>query len=80
MTQRRPPDTDRTQGRRARRVGRTNPETADAFFNSVKTVEANLSRIYRKLAVHSRTELANRVTPTTKPVGPPTEAVWFDRS
>jgi DNA-binding CsgD family transcriptional regulator len=26
---------------------------------SVKTVEANLTRIYRKLSVRSRTELAN---------------------
>jgi DNA-binding CsgD family transcriptional regulator len=34
---------------------------------SVKTVEANLSRIYRKLSVRSRTELANhlnRLDPT----------------
>ena len=28
---------------------------------SVKTVEANLTRIYRKLSVRSRTELANRM-------------------
>ena len=28
---------------------------------SVKTVEANLTRIYRKLSIRSRTELANRL-------------------
>ena len=42
--------------------GRTNRETADALFMSVKTVEANLSKIYRKLGVRSRTELATRMT------------------
>jgi len=31
------------------------------MFISVKTVEANLSRIYGKLGVRSRTELASRV-------------------
>ena len=41
--------------------GRSNQETADELFISVKTVEANLTRIYRKLSVRSRTELANRL-------------------
>jgi DNA-binding NarL/FixJ family response regulator len=41
--------------------GHSNQETAAALFMSVKTVEANLSRIYRKLSVRSRTELANHV-------------------
>jgi DNA-binding NarL/FixJ family response regulator len=41
--------------------GHTNQEVAAALFMSVKTVEANLTRIYRKLSVRSRTELANRV-------------------
>ncbi len=41
--------------------GRSNQETADLLFMSVKTVEANLTRIYRKLSVRSRTELANRL-------------------
>jgi DNA-binding CsgD family transcriptional regulator len=41
--------------------GRSNQETATELFMSVKTVEANLTRIYRKLAVRSRTELANRL-------------------
>jgi DNA-binding CsgD family transcriptional regulator len=39
--------------------GRTNREVADALFMSVKTVDSNLSRIYRKLGVRSRTELAH---------------------
>jgi DNA-binding NarL/FixJ family response regulator len=38
--------------------GATNKEIAGALFMSVKTVEANLSRVYRKLEVRSRTELA----------------------
>jgi DNA-binding CsgD family transcriptional regulator len=38
--------------------GRTNREVADALFISVNTVEWNLKRIYRKLGVRSRTELA----------------------
>jgi DNA-binding CsgD family transcriptional regulator len=41
--------------------GRSNQETAAELFMSVKTVEANLTRIYRKLSVRSRTELASRL-------------------
>jgi DNA-binding CsgD family transcriptional regulator len=41
--------------------GRSNQETAAELFMSVKTVEANLTRIYRKLSVRSRTELAGRL-------------------
>jgi DNA-binding CsgD family transcriptional regulator len=37
--------------------GLTNREVAAAAFLSPKTVEANLSRVYRKLAIHSRAEL-----------------------
>jgi len=37
--------------------GRTNREIADAMFISIKTVEANLSRVFRKLGVRSRAEL-----------------------
>ena len=39
--------------------GHSNQETAVELFISVKTVESNLTRIYRKLSVRSRTELAN---------------------
>jgi ATP/maltotriose-dependent transcriptional regulator MalT len=38
--------------------GRTNREVAAALFVSDRTVEGHLSRIYRKLGVRSRTELA----------------------
>jgi DNA-binding NarL/FixJ family response regulator len=37
--------------------GCSNKEIADALFMTVKTVESNLTRIYRKLGVHSRVEL-----------------------
>jgi DNA-binding CsgD family transcriptional regulator len=40
--------------------GRSNKQVADALFVSVRTVEANLTRIYAKLGIHSRTELASR--------------------
>ena len=42
-------------------MGRTNREVADALFMSVHTVEANLKRIYGKLQVRSRTELAHKL-------------------
>ena len=38
--------------------GRTNREVADSLFMSPSTVQAHLKRIYRKLGVRSRTELA----------------------
>jgi DNA-binding CsgD family transcriptional regulator len=41
--------------------GATNREAAAALFLSPKTVEAHLSRIYSKLGVRSRTELAHRL-------------------
>lgn len=41
--------------------GATNREAATELFLSEKTIETHLSRIYRKLAVRSRTELANVV-------------------
>jgi DNA-binding CsgD family transcriptional regulator len=40
--------------------GRSNKEVADALFVSVRTVEANLTRIYAKLGIRSRAELASR--------------------
>jgi DNA-binding CsgD family transcriptional regulator len=41
-------------------AGRSNREVASALHLSPKTVEWNLSKIYRKLGVRSRTELAAR--------------------
>jgi DNA-binding CsgD family transcriptional regulator/predicted ATPase len=41
-------------------AGRTTREVAEELFVSAKTVEWNLTRIYRKLGVRSRTELAAR--------------------
>ena len=41
--------------------GMKNREVAAQLFVSPKTVEANLSRIYRKLGIHSRAELGARL-------------------
>ena len=41
--------------------GHTNKEIAAELFMGVSTVEAHLSRIYRKLGLRSRTELAGRI-------------------
>jgi DNA-binding CsgD family transcriptional regulator len=42
-------------------AGRTYREVADALFISPKTVQWNLSKIYRKLGIRSRAELAARL-------------------
>jgi DNA-binding CsgD family transcriptional regulator len=47
-------------------AGRTNREVAHTLFMSPKTVEANLSRIYRKLGVGSRAELGARMAERTR--------------
>ena len=44
-------------------LGRRNREIAGELFMSVATVEAHLTRIYRKLGVRSRTELSRQVRP-----------------
>ena len=44
-------------------AGQTNKEVAAATFTSVRTVESHLGRIYRKLGIRSRTELAARSSP-----------------
>ena len=41
--------------------GRTNREIATELYMGVSTVEAHLSRVYRKLGLRSRTELAGRI-------------------
>ncbi len=42
--------------------GRSNKEAAAALFVTPKTVETQLSRIYAKLGIHSRAELARRLS------------------
>ncbi|HZE48516.1 MAG TPA: AAA family ATPase [Jatrophihabitantaceae bacterium] len=49
--------------------GLTNKEVAAAAFVTVKTVEANLVRIYRKLGVASRRELIAQTVPEAPYVG-----------
>ena len=47
-------------------AGLTNREVADRSFLAIKTVEANLARVYRKLGIRSRAELGARMgTPRT---------------
>jgi len=41
--------------------GLSNKEVADRTFLAVKTVEANLARVYRKLGIRSRAELGARI-------------------
>jgi DNA-binding CsgD family transcriptional regulator len=50
--------------------GRTSREVAQTLFMSPKTVEANLTRIYRKLGIRSRAELGARMAERTKPPKP----------
>ena len=47
--------------------GRANKEIAAAMFMSVHTVEAHLSRVYRKLGLRSRTGLARQAAITAEP-------------
>jgi DNA-binding NarL/FixJ family response regulator len=41
--------------------GQTNREVAAQLFTTVGTVEQHLTRIYRKLGIRSRTQLARAV-------------------
>jgi DNA-binding CsgD family transcriptional regulator len=51
--------------------GATNQQVANRLFLSVKTVEASLTRIYRKLGIRSRTQLGSLVhAPGAPPDGP----------
>jgi DNA-binding CsgD family transcriptional regulator len=51
------------------RDGASNREIATQLYLSVKTVEATLTRVYRKLGVRSRTQLSSRlqVSDVTQP-------------
>jgi DNA-binding CsgD family transcriptional regulator len=48
--------------------GHTYREAADALFISPKTVQWNLSKIYRKLGIRSRAELAARLSAERRPL------------
>jgi DNA-binding CsgD family transcriptional regulator/DNA polymerase III delta prime subunit len=52
---------------RATADGLSNAEVAETLFLSVKTVEAHLTRIYRKLGIRSRTELTRIVAASGAP-------------
>jgi DNA-binding CsgD family transcriptional regulator len=52
-------------------AGGTYREVADALFISPKTVQWNLSKIYRKLGVRSRAELAAKLAADQTPAVPP---------
>ncbi len=47
--------------------GQTTRQIADTLFISAKTVEANLTRVYRKLGVANRAQLANRIAGQPQP-------------
>ncbi|MBX4379008.1 LuxR C-terminal-related transcriptional regulator, partial [Mycobacterium tuberculosis] len=48
-------------------AGRTNAQAAEELFLSVKTVQYHLTRIYSKLGVSGRTELAAHVSRSSEP-------------
>ncbi len=50
------------------RDGASNREIAARLSLSVKTVEATLTRVYRKLEVRSRTQLSSRLQSMDLPV------------
>jgi DNA-binding NarL/FixJ family response regulator len=45
----------------------TNRDIAAALFISPKTVEHNISRVYRKLGIRTRAELGQRIHHQTAP-------------
>lgn len=59
-------------------AGATNREAAQQMFVSPKTVEATLSRIYRKLRVRNRTQLTSTLAPLLTEDGPPGAAPLQD--
>jgi DNA-binding CsgD family transcriptional regulator len=59
-------------------TGLTNKEIAAALFVTVHTVEAHLSQVYRKLGVHSRTELGARLLASDGGAAKPAEPAAKD--
>ncbi|MFN3338388.1 MAG: LuxR C-terminal-related transcriptional regulator [Dietzia sp.] len=51
-------------------AGRTNAQAAEELFLSVKTIQYHLTRIYSKLGINGRTELAVHVARSRHPFGP----------
>jgi DNA-binding CsgD family transcriptional regulator len=60
-------------------AGSTNREVAAQLFTTVGTVEVHLTRIYRKIGVRSRTELARRVAEGTVELAGDEEALADNR-
>ena len=42
--------------------GKTNKEIAAVLYVTVRTVETHLTKTYEKLGIHTRTELARRLS------------------
>jgi DNA-binding NarL/FixJ family response regulator len=57
----------------------TNREAAARLFVSPKTIEVHLSRAFRKLGVHTRTELARRLSFAQRPPPSTSEHASNDR-
>ncbi|HEY6886947.1 MAG TPA: helix-turn-helix transcriptional regulator, partial [Solirubrobacter sp.] len=49
-------------------AGRTYQEAADELFISPKTVQWNLSKVYKKLGIRNRAELPTAINPAIPPV------------
>jgi DNA-binding CsgD family transcriptional regulator len=58
--------------------GRSNQEVADALYITVRTVEANLTRIYAKLGIRSRAQLIALHQTTAAAGEPPTTKATDD--
>ncbi|HEY7936214.1 MAG TPA: helix-turn-helix transcriptional regulator [Candidatus Limnocylindrales bacterium] len=59
-------------------AGRTNREVAAGLFTTVGTVEAHLTRIYAKLRIRSRTDLARLLSKGSVEVPPAVPDVGMD--
>jgi DNA-binding NarL/FixJ family response regulator len=51
--------------------GQTNTDIAQQLFLTAKTVENHLGHIYRKLDIHSRTQISAALTTTNHPTHNP---------